>query len=131
MTGAAVGMLIRHVGAAVAVALAVLAASNCGGEAAPSPAVQVRGTFSGTVSIVAADGSAFCIRPDAGSRPPVLHLQLDGQACSVPVTAQGSPRLTVGQHVSVAVEQIPVSRDLTAEVFLVYAPAYRGGSARR
>ncbi|MDP9183551.1 MAG: hypothetical protein M3P04_12340 [Actinomycetota bacterium] len=71
--------------------------------------LQITGHFSGTVSYIDLDGSAFCVTPPGHE-----------QRCSVPYVQPSSDQLTLGEHVSVATAQLHEG-DQTKEVFIVLA----------
>ena len=67
------------------------------------------GHFTGLVSYVDADGSAFCVTPPR-----------EEQRCSVPYLQPNSPTLAVGERVTVATALLSEG-DQTKEVFVILA----------
>lgn len=98
----------------VLVAFAVGRATADGTLPTGEKPIRLVGFISGTVSQVDASGSAICIIAD-GRGPGDEH-------CSVPMLRPGAPKLQTGQHVSVALEWVQVTKDRAIEVFVVYAP---------
>jgi hypothetical protein len=72
--------------------------------------LRVTGHFTGTVSYVDADGSAFCVTPRGGA-----------QRCSVPFQPATAAPLTVGQNVAIATAELRHG-DRAREVFIVLSP---------
>ena len=74
--------------------------------------VTIKGFMSATVTDVSDDGGSICARPDSGG----------DKVCGVAFQAVGAPRLIVGDHVAVAIEEVQVNSERSDEIYVVYSP---------
>ena len=95
----------------LAAASALLLAA-CGNSQSSTPPVHINEFFSGTVSQVEQSGAGICVTPDGAT----------DQRCGKAFRAVGSPVLTVGEHVGVAVERVVLDVNRTEDVYFIYSP---------
>lgn len=107
-------LVLRHSRSPFLLAAVVLMLASCGASQTTAPApVQVREFLSGAVTEVEQAGSGICIKPDGTS----------DQRCGKAYRPVGSPLLTVGQRIGIAVERVVLDQNRSEDIFFVYAPA--------
>ena len=103
--------------AALALALACLAVGWLAASAlAAAGSVAILGHDVGVVTVVNVTGAKFCMQPESGG----------GQRCGVAYERRDSPPLAVGEHVSISIARLSVTRGESSDIFVIEDRSGRG-----